>query len=186
VSAIQKELKQVRPFTARSVEGVVALLRTTDLLRRVLSGVVESRHLTLQQFNVLRILRGAGPDGMPTLEIGERMIEQSPGITRLMDRLESKALVKRERCPRDRRQVLCRITPPGLAVLAALEAPMEQAARSFLGCLGETKTRGLIHLLDAVRAAQGAPEDLPSPPRKPPPSIRTGKPVPHFKQGEKR
>ena len=108
MSAIQKELKQARPFPARSVEGVVALLRTTDLLRRVLSGVVESRRLTLQQFNVLRILRGTGPEGMPTLEIGERMIEQSPGVTRLLDRLEAKALVRRERCPTDRRQVTCR------------------------------------------------------------------------------
>ncbi len=184
MSAIQKELKQVRPFPARSVEGVVALLRTTDLLRRALSGVVESRRLTLQQFNVLRILRGTGPEGMPTLEIGERMIERSPGITRLLDRLESKALVRRKRCPRDRRQVLCRITPAGLAALAALETPMEQAARSFLGCLGETRTAQLIHLLDAVRAAQGA-ED-PCPPRIPTPSVRTGKPVPHFNQGEKR
>ena len=95
MSAIQKEIKQGRPFDSKAAEGVVALLRTTDLLRRVLSGVVETRGLTLQQYNVLRILRGAGSEGLPTLEIGQRMIEKSPGVTRLLDRLEAKRVVRR-------------------------------------------------------------------------------------------
>src|SRR6266498_2157591 len=120
MSAIQGEIKQSKPFPSKSAEGVVALLRTTDLLRRVLSEVAEARRNTLQQYNVLRILRGAGDEGLPTLEIGERMIEQSPGITRLLDRLEAKALVRRKRCLADRRQVLCWITAEGLALLTTL------------------------------------------------------------------
>src|SRR6266571_4685258 len=103
MSAIQKEIKQGRPFASKAAEGVVALLRTTDLLRRVLSGVVEARGITLQQYNVLRILRGAGPSGLPTLEIGQRMVERSPGVTRLLDRLEAKRVVRRKRCRQGRR-----------------------------------------------------------------------------------
>jgi len=156
MSAIQSEIKQSKPFPSKSAEGLVALLRTTDVLRRVLSEVVEARGITLQQYNVLRILRGAGREGLATLEIGERMIEQSPGITRLLDRLEAKALVRRERCPRDRRQVTCRISPGGLAVLADLEKPLARAQGALLGRLSDSRTGQLIHLLDELRAAARA------------------------------
>ena len=156
MSAIQSEIKQSKPFPSKAAEGLVALLRTTDVLRRVLSEVVETRGITLQQYNVLRILRGAGAEGLPTLEIGERMIEQSPGVTRLLDRLEAKALVRRERCPRDRRQVTCRISPDGLAVLAHLEKPLARAQGALLGRLGDSRTGELIHLLDQLRAAARA------------------------------
>jgi DNA-binding MarR family transcriptional regulator len=84
------------------------------------------------------------------------MIEQSPGITRLLDRLEAKALVRRERCPRDRRQVTCRITADGLAVLAHLEKPLARAQGTLLGRLGDSRTSQLIHLLDELRAAARA------------------------------
>jgi len=153
VGALQDEIKQRRPFPSKGAEGVVALVRTADLVRRVLSGVVEGRGITLQQYNVLRILRGAGGEGLPTLEIGARMIEASPGVTRLLDRLEAKGLVRRERCPRDRRQVTCRITPGGLGVLAGLDRPMDRAAESVMGGLGAGRTNRLIELLDDVRAA---------------------------------
>ena len=153
MSAIQKEIKQGRPFASKAAEGVVALLRTTDLVRRVLSDAVESRGITLQQYNVLRILRGAGPSGLPTLEIGQRMIEKSPGVTRLLDRLEAKRVVRRKRCQEDRRQVLCWITPAGLAALDDLEAPLARASGAVLGRLGDTRATQLIHLLDEVRAA---------------------------------
>jgi MarR family transcriptional regulator, organic hydroperoxide resistance regulator len=153
MSAIQSEIKQGKPFPSRTAEGVVALLRTTDVIRRVLSEVVGERGITLQQYNVLRILRGAGAEGLPTLEIGERMIEQSPGVTRLLDRLEAKALVRRERCPTDRRQVTCRISAGGLAVLATLEKPVARASGALLGRLGDSRTIELIHLLDELRVA---------------------------------
>jgi MarR family transcriptional regulator, organic hydroperoxide resistance regulator len=161
VSLLQREIRQRRPFPSRSDEGVVALLRTTDVLRRILAGVVERRGVTLQQYNVLRILRGAGTGGLPTLEIGQRMIEESPGITRLLDRLEKKGLVRRERGPRDRRQVTCRITPAGLRGLAQLEAPVAQASAALLGRLGEARTVTLIRLLDQVRATARAMAPVP-------------------------
>jgi DNA-binding MarR family transcriptional regulator len=84
------------------------------------------------------------------------MIEQSPGVTRLLDRLEAKGLVRRERCPRDRRQVTCRISPGGLAVLAVLEKPLARAQGALLGRLGDSRTGDLIHLLDQLRTAARA------------------------------
>jgi len=153
-SAVQREIRQTRPFRSRSQEGVVALLKTVDAVRRGLGRVVESHGLTLQQYNVLRILRGAGESGLPTLDIAERMIEQAPGVTRLLDRLEAKGLVRRKRCPEDRRQVLCFATPAALRLLEDLEAPMERADREALGMLEPAQLDTLIGLLDRVRSGQ--------------------------------
>jgi DNA-binding MarR family transcriptional regulator len=150
-SAVQREIRQRRPFQSRSQEGVVALLRTVDLVRRSLARVVEAHGITLQQYNVLRILRGAGAEGLPTLEIAERMVEQAPGVTRLLDRLEAKGLVRRKRCPEDRRQVLCFANPAALRLLHDLAAPMERADRAALGMLRAAELDALIGLLDRVR-----------------------------------
>jgi DNA-binding MarR family transcriptional regulator len=150
--ALLREIRQTRPFSSPAEEATVGLLRTCDLLRRLLAGVVDPRGITLQQYNVLRILRGAGPEGLPTLEIGARMIEEAPGITRLLDRLERKVLVERWRCPRDARRVLCRITRPGLRLLARLDAPMRRAADRFFAPVGEGQVRRLNRCLDRVRS----------------------------------
>jgi len=153
MSLIQHEIKQRLPFPTPAQEAVVGLIRTVDVLRRTLAAVVEPAGITLQQYNVLRILRGAGRDGIPTLEIAARMIEQTPGITRLLDRLERKALARRARCPRDRRQVLCTITPGGAHLLGRLDRPMTAASASFCRPLDDGGTIHLVRLLDAVRAA---------------------------------
>jgi MarR family transcriptional regulator, organic hydroperoxide resistance regulator len=129
----------------------VSLMRTSDLIRRAVAVVIDAQGITLQQYNVLRILRGAGADGLPTLEIAERMIEQTPGITRLLDRLEAKQLVGRERCPTDRRQVFCRITADGLKLLAGLDAPVAEAERVALSGLTPHQLKQLIALLDLTR-----------------------------------
>ena len=151
-SAVQREIQQRRPFRSRTQEGVVALLRTADVLRRSLARVVEPHGITLQQYNVLRILRGAGPEGLPTLEVGVRMIEETPGVTRLLDRLEKKALVRRKRCPQDRRQVLCFATPAALRLLDTLDDPVSETDRRGLGMLEPAELQALILLLDRVRA----------------------------------
>jgi DNA-binding MarR family transcriptional regulator len=153
MTRLQEELRQRKPFQTPAQEAVVALLRTTDLVRRQMARVVEPSGITLQQFNVLRILRGGGSDGVPTLEVAARMIEQTPGITRLLDRLEGKRLVKRERCPHDRRQHLCWITNDGLALLNELDAPMLAAGDASLKGLGEKDRLAIIRLLGAIRAA---------------------------------
>src|SRR4030095_6616228 len=107
---ILDELRQKKPFPSRADEALVSLMRTTDVVRRHFARRIEASDVTPQQYNVLRILRGAGKEGLPTLDIASRMIEQTPGITRLLDRLEVKRLVRRQRCASDRRQVLCWIT----------------------------------------------------------------------------
>jgi MarR family transcriptional regulator, organic hydroperoxide resistance regulator len=152
VASVLEEIKQRRPFASRETGAVVGLLRTADVVKRGLTRVVEPHGITLQQYNVLRILRGAGPDGLPTLEIADRMVEQAPGITRLLDRLEAKRLVERQRCPQDRRQVLCRIISAGRRLLALLEQPMEEASRAALRALGRGELAALERALDAIRA----------------------------------
>src|SRR6266513_6324325 len=108
-------------FRSREQEATLGLLRTADAMKRGLAQVIEPHGITPQQYNVLRILRGAGPAGLPTLTIGERMIEQTPGTTRLVDRLERKGLVTRTPCPTDRRRVFCQITEKGLELLPKLD-----------------------------------------------------------------
>lgn len=152
---LQREIRQRRPFPSAAQEGVVSVMRTADLLRRRAAAFLEPFGITVQQFNVLRILRGGGPDGLPTLEVGARMVEETPGITRLLDRLESKGLVRRQRCPKDRRQHLCWITQEGLDLLAALDGPVVKHSDEVLRGLNREEQSDLIRLLDQVRAAQG-------------------------------
>jgi DNA-binding MarR family transcriptional regulator len=152
MSQLQREIRQGKPFRSRGQEVVVALLRTADLVRRAVSQAVETHDITLQQYNVLRILRGAGDKGLPTLEIAERMIEHAPGVTRLLDRLEAKGLVRRERCREDRRQVLCWLTPTGLELVTNLDEPVDRADVEAVAQLTPEDQEKLLRLLDAVRA----------------------------------
>lgn len=149
--SVQREIKQTRPFVNAASEATVSLLLTADLVRRAVTAVVEPAGITLQQYNVLRILRGAGKPGLPTLDIAERMVEQTPGITRLIDRLESKKLVLRERCKTDRRQVFCRITRAGLSLLACLDQPLRDAEETALAVLTSKQLKQLMSLLDLAR-----------------------------------
>jgi DNA-binding MarR family transcriptional regulator len=152
LSPLQREIRQRRPFRSPGHEATVAILHTADLVRRRIAEVVESRGITLQQFNVLRILRGGGDEGVATLDVAERMVEQAPGITRLLDRLEAKGLVRRQRCPKDRRQNLCWITPRGRAVLEQLDEPVHGAADKCVARLSRVDQATLIRLLDSIRA----------------------------------
>lgn len=153
ISRIQQEIKQSRPFGSKAQEATIGLMRTADLVRRAVAAVVEPYGITPQQYNVLRILRGAGSAGLPTLEIAERMIEEAPGITRLIDRLETKRLVSRERCDKDRRRVFCRITREGLALLKKLDAPISDADGLALGSMSSKELTQLIALLDRARSS---------------------------------
>ena len=152
-SALQQEIRQRRPFQSVAHEAVVALMRTADLVRRQMTALVEPHGITLQQYNVLRILRGAGDEGVPTLEVSERMIEQAPGVTRLLDRLEAKELIRRQRCEKDRRQHLCWIAPKGLALLGKIDATTSRAHEDSLKGLRPKERAAFIRMLDAIRAA---------------------------------
>ena len=149
--SIQEELKQSKPFHSLGQEAYLALLRTADDMRRRVSLVLEPAGITLQQYNVLRILRGAGADGLPTLAIGERMIERTPGVTRLIDRMEEKGWVRRERCVDDRRRVWCRITPEGLRLLEPLDALVNAVDDSLQEVLDPHELAALIEQVDRIR-----------------------------------
>jgi DNA-binding MarR family transcriptional regulator len=155
-SAVQREIKQTKPFRSAAQEALIGLFRTVDVLRRQSAESLEPEDVTPQQYNVLRILRGAGSAGLPTLEIATRMIERAPGITRLIDRLETKGLVARERCSDDRRQVTCRISEPGLRLLARLDKAVDKADQTLLQVLTVAEQKQLIRLLDRIRGAAPA------------------------------
>lgn len=152
-SRLQAELKQRRPFHSVYQEAALSVLKTADVLSRHSTRFLEPHGITPQQYNVLRILRGAGPEGLATLAIGERLVEDTPGMTRLLDRLEAKQLVRRLRCEKDRRQVLCYIAPAGLELLEQLDEPMK-AREAILGArLSKAEAETLVELLERIREA---------------------------------
>jgi len=150
-SRLQEELRQNKPFRSRTQEAFLSILRTGDLAKNRFSDLFAAHDVTFQQYNVLRILRGAAPQGLPTLEIGDRMIERTPGVTRILDRLEAKGWVSRERCSEDRRKVWCRITPTGLDLLRALDRPVDDADQAIFDEVDEHDLEELIRILDALR-----------------------------------
>lgn len=149
--SIQEALKQSKPFHSRGQEAYLALLRTADDMRRRVSLVLEPAGVTLQQYNVLRILRGAGEEGLPTLAIGDRMIERTPGVTRLIDRMEERGWVTRVRCTEDRRRVWCRITEEGLRLIEPLDAPVNAVDDLLEEVLDQHELESLIDQLDTIR-----------------------------------
>lgn len=132
----------------------VELARTTDLLSRGPVQVLKQERLSPTQYNVLRILRGA-PEGLLCGQIAERMISRDPDITRLLDRMEKRALLSRRREEPDRRRVVVRITSEGLATLSRLDAPIQQVHRRQLGHLAPAKIKQLIQQLRACRNSAG-------------------------------
>ena len=138
------------------VRALVAydILRTASHLRRSYAEVFEEWGITFQQYNVVRILRGAGPEGLPTLEIARRMIDETPGITRLLDRLEAKKLIRRERPSNNRRQVICNATQKGLDLLQNLDAPLRARVRASAQDLSDTEVENLLDYLARIRGEE--------------------------------
>jgi DNA-binding MarR family transcriptional regulator len=149
--SLQEEIQQTRPFRSDSQEAAIALMRTASVVSRRFARVVEPHGISLAQYNVLRILRGAGPAGLPTLAIRDRMIDEGSTVTRLLDKLERAGLVRRDRSRPDRRQVLCTITPAGEALLATLDPAMDAADEATMSVLGAAELRTLIELLGTLR-----------------------------------
>ena len=148
---LQAELKQKVPFPSREQEAYLSLLRTTDALETQVEAWLKEFGLTGTQYNALRILRGAGPEGLPCREIGERMITRDPDITRLLNRLEDRGFVQRTRAKHDRRVIYGKITAAGLKLLREMDGPLERHGREMLRHVGQEKLRQLIELLELVR-----------------------------------
>ncbi|MCK6447775.1 MAG: MarR family transcriptional regulator [Planctomycetes bacterium] len=153
IRRVAEELQQARPFRSTAQEALLAVLVTADRIAAHLDRVlVAEADITRQQYNVLRILRGAGAEGLPTLVIAERMIERTPGVTRLLDRLESKGWIERERSAEDRREVRVRVSRAGLAVLARLDDVVDAVDDRPERELADGELAELVRLLDRLRA----------------------------------
>ena len=134
VPSLRDEIRQTRPFAHAAEEAFVNVWRTAEVLLYAANEALAPHGLTVTQYNTLRILRGGDAAGLTCAEIGARMVSVAPDVTRLLDRLEAKRLVRRKRCPEDRRQVLCWIEPAGERLLADLQSPMRNAARRRMRC----------------------------------------------------
>ena len=151
---LKRELKQNRPFSSIQEEVVLSLVRTAEQLLMPLGEVLREAGLSLSQYNILRILRGAREEGLPCGEITERMVRRDPDLTRLLDRLETRGLVSRERGTADRRVVLAKVTPEGLRLLDALEASVNTATKAALSHMQASRLKALNELLDEARGGR--------------------------------
>jgi DNA-binding MarR family transcriptional regulator len=151
-SKLYAEIRQSKPFAKLERELAVAVLRTGDVFHHGVDHALAPFGISMEQYNALRILRGAGEAGHPTLEISRRLISRSPNLTRLLDKLVEKDLAIRERGLEDRRQALLRITPKGLALLADCDRATD-ASLAKLSCLSAAEMRQLVELLDRAREA---------------------------------
>jgi DNA-binding MarR family transcriptional regulator len=155
---IQAEIRQSKPFPSLEEEAFLNVLRTANALSQGAAELLKQHDLTQTQYNVLRILRGAGEPGLTAGEIGERMITRDPDVTRLLDRLEKRGLAERWRCTEDRRVVWTRITPAGLAAIAPLDRQVTELHVRQLSHLGRERLETLIELLESAREGAEALE----------------------------
>lgn len=152
---IQHQLKQTKPFSSREEAVYLGIQIIADEQRSKFNDLFKTKDLTGAQYNVLRILRGAGTAGISCREIGERMINRDSDITRMLDRLEARKLITRERQTDDRRVVLTFISKAGLALLSELDRPVEELYRSLLGHLNEKELDSLLKLLGKAMQKKG-------------------------------
>jgi DNA-binding MarR family transcriptional regulator len=148
---LKQELRQKRPFVSVQEEALLAILRTADQVIVPLNEVLRTAELSHSQYNILRILRGAGPEGLPCGEIGERMVRRDPDVTRLLDRLDRRELIARTRGTKDRRVVCASITPAGLTLLESLDGPVEESVRRALADVPVAHLKNLIDVLEEIR-----------------------------------
>ncbi len=148
---ILAELQQTKPFRHLEEEVFLNIQRTADVMMQELHDVLRPFGLSITQYNVLRILRGAGDCGVTCKDIASRMITRDPDITRLLDRLEKRALLTRTRAREDRRFVTIRITAEGLVLLKELDEPIAQKQLEMMKHLAHDRLGELIDILERVR-----------------------------------
>ena len=153
MAGLKQEIKQKRPFRSVQEEVVLALARTADLLSAPMNELLRTADLSASQYNVLRILRGAGEAGLPCGEISSRMVRRDPDLTRLLDRLEARGLVKRERGTADRRVVTATITPAALELLEELDGPVDETLKKRLAPVPVSRLKTLLEILEELRAS---------------------------------
>jgi DNA-binding MarR family transcriptional regulator len=149
---LQQEIHQTKAIRLLEEEAALNVVRTADVLMLAVGEALKPHLLSATQYNVLRILRGAGKDGASCKDIGSRMVARDPDITRLMDRLEQRGLLTRDRAREDRRIVTHRLSEAGLELVNALDGPIETVHRRTLGRMKAQKLRDLVGLLEEIRA----------------------------------
>jgi DNA-binding MarR family transcriptional regulator len=147
---LRSEIKQNKPFASLEEEVLLNLQRTANILSGKIAEVLKPFDLSGIQYNVLRILRGSRR-GLACSEIGERLVTKDSDITRLLDRLEKRDYVVRERYEKDKRVMIVKITEPGMQILQALDADINAAPRHYLGHLGREMLEKLNALLVLAR-----------------------------------
>ncbi len=155
---LKQEIAQQRPFASLEEEALLNLLRTSDCLSRAFHHKTRDWGLTSTQYNVLRILRGAHPEGLTCAELGSRMITAEPDITRLLARLKASKLVRQKRNTEDRRVVWTRISAAGLLLLQEMDPTILAAPAELLGGLSPAELAELIRLLELAREHCGGPQ----------------------------
>jgi DNA-binding MarR family transcriptional regulator len=150
-SRLQPEIKPNKQFSSLEEEVLLSLVRTADRLQWRVAEMLRKHGLSPTQYNALRILHGAGPNGLRCSEIGARMITHDPDITRLLERLERRTLVTRSRERSDRRVIKARIRTRGIKLLESMDEDVDRFTCSLLGHLGEERLRSLLQLLEAAR-----------------------------------
>jgi DNA-binding MarR family transcriptional regulator len=132
-------------------EVSLAIVRKSDSLMHVLNDLLKPHGLSPTQYNVLRILRGAGQDGASCKEVSNRLIARDPDVTRLMDRLEKRGLLRRDRAKEDRRVVTHQLTPEGLALLKELDEPIQNIHRTAMRGVKAANLKTLLSILEEIR-----------------------------------
>ena len=149
--ALQYEIKQNKPFRTLRQEAQLNLVRTANILSDAFEQMLKPHGITGTQYNVLRILRGAEPDGLCRNDVSQRLLNRMPDATRLLDRMEESGLVTRERSTTDRRLVTTRITKKGRQIVDSLDEAADDQHEKALGHMNEEQLRTLIRLLELAR-----------------------------------
>ena len=152
VTGLARDIKQTRNFPSVEGEAGLNILRTSEMLYERLNSALKPLDLTFTQYNVLRILRGAGAQGVTCSQLAERMIVRDPDVTRLLDRLEKRGYVERRRSEQDRRVLIVTISVAGLEHLQAADPSIVKAMTSTMEKPGKERLLQLIEVLEAVRA----------------------------------
>ena len=157
MTGLKLEIAQEPPFASVEEEALLNLMRTSDIMHRAFHQKTRTWGVTSTQYNVLRILRGAQPQGLTCSAIGDRMITAEPDITRLLARLKVLKLVRQQRDKHDRRVVWTQISAAGLALLSEMDPVILKAPRELLGHLNSKELAELIRLLELARKPEEDP-----------------------------
>jgi DNA-binding MarR family transcriptional regulator len=154
MSQLTDEIKQTKPFTSRNEEVWVNLSRTTAIVGHEVEQRLRPYGLSPTQYNVLRILRGAGADGLVQHEVGSRLVAQVPDVPRILSRLEKAGLIRRVRGTEDRRVVVATLTHQGMSLVNSLDATMKQVHLGLFAGMEEHEMERLCTLLEVARGGK--------------------------------